>query len=173
MQSEDIRLVKVVINGDSKTGKSSLLARIVNDEFYDQHKPTIGVEFKTKTDQSKNLKLQIWDTAGQERFKSITAAYYRGAGVFVIVFDVTNRASFENVGSKWLEEIKAHTEPDKATSVLLVGNKTDLNNREVSLAEAEAFALNHHMMYLDFSSKDGRCDEAFEKFAEVALKSLL
>ena len=173
MQSEDLRVVKLVIIGDAATGKSSLLLRAVDDMFSESYISTIGVDFKIRTDDSKLLKLQIWDTAGQERFRTITSSYYKGASVFVIVFDVTKRESFESVGSNWVEEIKKYADPQKSNPILLVGNKTDLNNREVSLAEAEAFALNHHMMYLDFSSKDGRCDEAFEKFAEVALKSLL
>ena len=172
MQSEDYRLVKVVIAGDAQTGKSSILTRTTKDEFQESYRPTIGVEFASKIHADNHLKLQIWDTAGQERYKSISAAYYKGASVFVVVFDVTKRATFDNV-STWLEQIKTYSDPAKNHPILLVGNKADLPNREVSLAEAEDFAQTHHMMYLDFSSKTGKSDEAFQKFAEAALKSLL
>ena len=172
MQSEDLRVIKVVIIGDACTGKSSLLLRAVDDMFSESYIATIGVDFKIRSDENNHLKLQIWDTAGQERFRTITSSYYKGASVFVVVFDVTKRATFDNV-STWLEQIKTYSDPAKNHPILLVGNKADLPNREVSLAEAEDFAQTHHMMYLDFSSKTGKSDEAFQKFAEAALKSLL
>ena len=173
MQSTDIHIVKVVIIGDAGTGKTSLLLRAADDVFSESYITTIGVDFKIRSDEASNIKLQIWDTAGQERFRTITTSYYKGAGVFIIVFDVTNRESFESVANNWIPQIKTLTDPAKACPILLVGNKADLPNRAVQLAEAENFAFNNHMMYLDFSSKDGKEAEVFEKFKEVALKSLL
>ena len=173
MQSTDIRVVKVVIIGDAGTGKTSLLLRAADNVFNASYITTIGIDFKIRFDEGSNIKLQIWDTAGQERFRTITSSYYKGADAFIIVFDLTNRESFESVANNWIPQIKTLSDPAKACPILLVGNKADLPNRAVQLAEAENFAFNNHMMYLDFSSKDGKEAEVFEKFKEAALKSLL
>ncbi len=100
-------LFKVVLIGDSAVGKSNLLSRYARNEFNNNSKATIGVEFQTQSMeiQGKEVKAQIWDTAGQERFRAVTSAYYRGAVGALIVYDVTRRATFENVG-RWLEELK-------------------------------------------------------------------
>ncbi len=92
------------INVDSGVGKTNLLSRFEKNEFSLESKPTIGVEFATKTVAFDNhkIKVQIWDTAGQERFRAITHAYYKGASGALIVFDLTRRSTFENV-QKWLK----------------------------------------------------------------------
>jgi len=106
-QEEFDYLFKIVMIGDSGVGKSNLLSRFVDNSFNMDSKPTIGVEFATKTTniEGKSIKNQIWDTAGQERFRAITNAYYRGAVGAIIVFDLTKSKSFENV-QKWLAELK-------------------------------------------------------------------
>ena len=88
-------------------------------------KPTIGVEFATKTQivDNKTIKNQIWDTAGQERFRAITNAYYRGAVGAIIVYDLTKARTFENI-QKWYAELKENAEQD--ITVMLMGNKSDL-----------------------------------------------
>lgn len=93
--------------GDSGVGKTNLLSRFVDNTFNVDSKPTIGVEFATKTInlEGKTIKNQIWDTAGQERFRAITNAYYRGAIGAIIAFDLTKLKTFENV-QKWLAELK-------------------------------------------------------------------
>ncbi len=85
--------------GDSGVGKSNLLTRFTRNEFNLESKPTIGVEFATRTivTESKNIKAQIWDTAGQERYRAITSAYYRGALGALLVYDISKKSSFENV----------------------------------------------------------------------------
>ncbi len=106
-QIEDY-LFKVVLIGDSAVGKYNLLSRYARNEFNSNSKATIGVEFQTPSIeiQGKEVKAQIWDdTAGQERFRAVTSAYYRGAVGALIVYDITRRATFENVG-RWLEELK-------------------------------------------------------------------
>jgi Ras-related protein Rab-2A len=97
-------LFKFIIIGDTGVGKSCLLLKYVDGRFRQKHEVTIGVEFGAKVVaiEGINLKLQIWDTAGQESFKSITRGYYRSAAVALLVYDITNRDSFENV-LKWLE----------------------------------------------------------------------
>ncbi|CAL9233477.1 unnamed protein product [Arabidopsis halleri] len=119
---------KVVLIGDSAVGKSQLLARFTRDEFSMDSKATIGVEFQTRTlvIEDKNIKAQIWDTAGQERYRAVTSAYYRGAVGAMLVYDMTQRESFEHI-PRWLEELRAHA--DKNIVIILIGNKTDLENQ--------------------------------------------
>ena len=97
-------LFKIVIIGDSGVGKSNLLSRFVDDTFSMDSKPTIGVEFATKTlsIDSKSIKNQIWDTAGQERFRTITGAYYKGAHAIIVVYDITRKETFEDIDAFWL-----------------------------------------------------------------------
>merc|ERR1711968_199013 len=105
-------LFKVVLIGDSGVGKSNLLTRFTRDEFKQDSKSTIGVEFATQTIQvdKKTVKAQIWETAGQERYRAITSAYYRGAVGALLVYDITKKQTFENVKEMWLEELKQNAD---------------------------------------------------------------
>ena len=120
------QLFKIVIVGDSGVGKSNILCRYIQDEFYRESKSTVGVELSTKVYKINDslVKLNIWDTAGQERYKSITASYYKGAKGAMIVYDITKKDSFESV-NKWYNDIKSMG--DNNIVILLVGNKCDLN----------------------------------------------
>eukprot|EP01114_Cavostelium_apophysatum_P020329 TRINITY_DN6787_c0_g1_i1.p1 TRINITY_DN6787_c0_g1~~TRINITY_DN6787_c0_g1_i1.p1 ORF type:complete len:1084 (-),score=265.41 TRINITY_DN6787_c0_g1_i1:21-3155(-) len=146
-------LFKLVLVGNSGVGKSALLARFTRDTFDPSHRSTIGVEFATKTIEveGKKIKLQIWDTAGQERFRAITSAYYRGSAGVLIVFDLTSRESFHGA-KRWLDEVAQHTE--KHCERILIGNKSDLEHREISRAEAIAFATQEKLNYIETSAKD-------------------
>lgn len=106
-------------------GKSCLLLRFADDTYTDSFISTIGVDFKIRTVdlEGRTVKLQIWDTAGQERFRTITSSYYRGAHGIIIVYDVTDAESFENVKS-WMAEIERYA--SDGVSKLLVGNKSDV-----------------------------------------------
>uniref|UniRef100_A0A8C1WJ50 small monomeric GTPase n=2 Tax=Cyprinus carpio TaxID=7962 RepID=A0A8C1WJ50_CYPCA len=99
-------LFKLLLIGDSGVGKTCVLFRFSDDAFNTTFISTIGIDFKIKTVelQGKKIKLQIWDTAGQERFHTITTSYYRGAMGIMLVYDITNAKSFENI-SKWLRNI--------------------------------------------------------------------
>jgi len=133
-------LFKVELIGDSGVGKSNLLSRFTRNEFSQQSKSTIGVEFATRSIQveDKVVKAQIWDTAGQERYRAITSAYYRGAVGALLVYDVTRHVTFENV-ERWLKELRGHT--DMNIVIMLVGNKADLRHlRAVPTEDARAFA---------------------------------
>ena len=101
-------LFKVVIIGDSAVGKSNLLSRYARNEFNLHSKATIGVEFQTQSMDidGKEVKAQIWDTAGQERFRAVTSAYYRGAFGALLVYDISRRGTFDNVG-RWLQELNS------------------------------------------------------------------
>eukprot|EP00246_Nothoceros_aenigmaticus_P016243 TRINITY_DN7235_c0_g1_i1.p1 TRINITY_DN7235_c0_g1~~TRINITY_DN7235_c0_g1_i1.p1 ORF type:complete len:224 (+),score=39.47 TRINITY_DN7235_c0_g1_i1:112-783(+) len=152
-QSEDY-LFKVVLIGDSAVGKSNLLSRYARNEFHFNSKATIGVEFQTQSMEldGKEIKAQIWDTAGQERFRAVTSAYYRGAVGALIVYDISRKQTFENVG-RWLEELRMHS--DSSVVVMLVGNKCDLKNiREVCEEDGTALAESENMFFIETSALD-------------------
>lgn len=98
-------LFKIVVIGDSGVGKTNLVSKFIDNSFHLDEKPTIGVEFSSKTVHinSQDIRCQIWDTAGQERFRALTKAYYNGAVGALVVFDLTNSKTFENI-TKWIEE---------------------------------------------------------------------
>jgi Ras-related protein Rab-1A len=147
-------LFKLLIIGDSSVGKSSILLRFADDRFTESFLSTIGVDFKirTLTIDNKTIKLQIWDTAGQERFKTITNAYYRGSHGIIIVYDITNLESFNNV-ARWLEDIHRYT--SNTAYKILIGNKSDLlEKREVDYNTAKQFADQKGITFLETSAKN-------------------
>ena len=126
-------MFKVVLIGESNTGKTSLLARFADNVLICQYQCTIGIDFKTKTLQldDRIVKLQIWDTAGQERFRAISKAYYRKANGCLAVFDVTRLESLINLESQ-ITQFKEQA-PEAMDNIILVGNKSDLiDTREVT-----------------------------------------
>ncbi|CAL0328858.1 unnamed protein product [Lupinus luteus] len=158
-------LFKVVLIGDSGVGKSNLLSRFTKNEFHLESKSTIGVEFATRTlnVDDKIIKAQIWDTAGQERYRAITSAYYRGAVGALLVYDVTRRASFENV-DRWLKELRNHT--DSNIVVMLVGNKSDLRHLvAVSTEDGKSYAEKESLYFIETSALEATNVE--NAFAEV------
>ena len=151
--SEYSYLFKFIVIGDSAVGKSCLLLQFTDQRFKSEHDVTIGVEFGARTVNvsGEQVKLQVWDTAGQESFRSITRAYYRGSAAALLVFDITNRTSFESIGH-WLKEAQQNTSPQ--VTVMMVGNKMDLaDQRQVSVEEAQRFAQANGMEYVEASAK--------------------
>uniref|UniRef100_A0A8C7BU87 Ras-related protein Rab-25 n=1 Tax=Neovison vison TaxID=452646 RepID=A0A8C7BU87_NEOVI len=138
---EDYNFVfKVVLIGESGVGKTNLLSRFTRNEFKQDSRTTIGVEFSTRTVTlgTAAIKAQIWDTAGLERYRAITSAYYRGAVGALLVFDLTKHQTYA-VAERWLKELYDHAEA--TIVVMLVGNKSDLQQaREVPTEEARMFA---------------------------------
>jgi small GTP-binding protein len=133
-------LLKIVLVGDSAVGKSGMLIQYTRQEFYPNYHLTIGVEFETKmvTKNGKIYKLQIWDTAGQEAFRSITQSYYRGAAGCILMYDVSNRDTFDSI-QRWHDDVKMRCESE--VIMILVGNKIDLDKRrEVSIEEGQQLA---------------------------------
>jgi small GTP-binding protein len=157
---------KFIIIGASGVGKTAVLKRLVEDSFTLDSPSTIGVEFdSTIIDiDGQQVKLQIWDTAGQERFRSIAKAYFRNAVGVLLLFDICERKTFDEV-STWLNDVHALCDPTAV--VILIGNKADLQqNRVVTLAEAEQFAEHHQLTYLETSALTGaNIREAFVKVA--------
>jgi Ras-related protein Rab-6A len=104
--------------------------------------------------EDRTVRLQLWDTAGQERFRSLIPSYIRDSSVAVVVFDVSNRASFLN-SSKWIDDVRAERGNDVV--IALVGNKTDLGNekRQVSTEEGEERAKRDDLLFMECSAKAG------------------
>lgn len=118
-----------MIIGNSGVGKSAILVRFVEEQFSEHYLATIGVDFRFKTMliDGKNVKFQIWDTAGQERFRTITSAYYRGSQGILLVFDITDQLSFDNICKFWINEVETYSEKDSV--YFLIGNKSDLSSQ--------------------------------------------
>ena len=161
-------LYKIVLVGDMNVGKTFILSRYIKGQLPKSSGPTIGVEFATKTvklDSGNTIKAQIWDTAGQERYRAITTAHYRRALGALLVYDVTQKSSFEGV-KKWMEELRDHAEPDIV--ILLVGNKTDLlernpASRQVSELQGRQTAEAGQMLFIETSAVNGaKVKDAFE-----------
>lgn len=151
--SEFDLLYKVLIIGDSAVGKSSLLLQFSDQTFSDNYVSTIGVDFKIRTLDvgGKQVKLQIWDTAGQERFQSITANYYHGSHAIALVYDVTDRKTFDNL-RKWISDVDRLA--NKQVCRLIVGNKTDLSDkRVVRRDEGQALADSLGIPFIETSAK--------------------
>lgn len=147
-------LFKLLLVGESNVGKSSLLLRFADNTFSKSYISTIGVDFKIRTVQldGKTFKLQIWDTAGQERFRTITSSYYRGAHGVMLVFDVCDKRTFERI-DEWYKEIERYANPNAVK--LLIGNKTDdPDHREVFTRDAEAWAEEKGLSYIETSAKE-------------------
>lgn len=168
MKADYDYLFILVLIGDSGVGKSCLLLRFADDKWTDSYISTIGVDFKIRTIEldGKTIKLQIWDTAGQERFRTISSTYYRGAHGIIVVYDITNIESFNNV-KRWLTEIDKYAREN--VNKLLVANKSDLGEtdggaplRQVSQEKGKEFAEQLDIPFLETSAKTGTfVDTAF------------
>ena len=130
MEDENYEMMfKVVLVGDSFVGKTNIMSKYIKNEFHEDSKATVGVEFGSKqfTVEGHSIKAQIWDTAGQERYKAITSAYYKGAKGAFIVYDITRKQSFDSV-EKWVNDVTAVA--DKKIIIILIGNKCDLEVKD-------------------------------------------
>ena len=136
-------------------GKSNILSRYSNDKFNPSHEITIGCEFMAKNITIKNriVRIQIWDTAGQEAFRSITRTYYKSSTCAFIVYDITDKKSFENVLT-WLNECRDMCYKDLL--ICLIGNKSDLESKRViSYEEGKNLAEENNLLFFETSAKNG------------------
>jgi small GTP-binding protein len=171
--------VKITFIGDASVGKTSIVSRIVREDFSEHTSSTIGAAFSSikyslyRGGQERTY--HVWDTAGQERYYSLIPLYLSGAQVIVIVYDITNRDSYTKVTSNWLPYIRKNLrlQDDEPMPMLyLIGNKIDLVDkmkkpRQVTIAEAAEFAKEHDMGFLEVSAKTGT--NAKEVFRQIAI----
>ena len=172
MEDENYEMMfKVVLVGDSFVGKTNIMSKYLKNEFREDSKATVGVEFGSKqfTIEGHSVKAQIWDTAGQERYKAITSAYYKGAKGAFIVYDITRKNSFESV-ERWVSDIISVA--DKKITIILIGNKSDLEDqRQVTKEEAEEKANKLEIAFMETSALSGdNLEKAFEKMIDEIYK---
>ena len=157
MVEDEPPLYKILLLGDSTVGKTCFLLRYTDDTFLDLHMATIGLDYRLKTmilDDHRIVKVQLWDTAGQDKFRAITRNYYKGAGGIILIYDVTNIKSFENI-KKWINEIKE--EISEKVTIVLIGNKIDNEGeRKISKDQGEKLASEYGVQFFETSAKTGQ-----------------
>ncbi len=156
-------MFRICIVGDANVGKTSLLTRYCDNVFKETYNNTIGVDFRVVTLKYNDAftKVHIWDTAGQERFKSISVNYFRSTHGFIFLYDVTSKISFNNLNS-WIE--MAFNSNKSSVVNFLIGNKSDLDSRQVSPEEGKEFAARYKFNFLETSAKMNENVELTFKF---------
>jgi len=147
--------LKLLVVGDSSVGKTNFVMRLINNEFSKNYMTTSGIDLKTTDIEIKNKKIhiQLWDTAGQEKYKAITKNLFLKVMGALIIYDITNEASYNNLKS-WVKLIKE--ECGKHMQLIILGNKSDLNDqRKISKDEAINYAKEQNIEYIETSSKTG------------------
>ena len=166
---EEEIVYKVLLLGDSSVGKTCFLLRYCDKSFQDVHLSTIGLDYRLKTitlKNNKNIKLQIWDTAGQDRFRAITKNYYKSANGVLLIYDISNLQTYENV-KNWISQIREEANPN--VIIYLVGNKIDLpkEKRVVNIEDGEKIAEEFEIKFKEASAKSGtNVNEIFEELVE-------
>jgi len=149
-------IIKILTLGDQSVGKSSIVIRYSDNKFSDTFLSTIGVDSKRKIIKVKGekVKVSIWDTAGQEKFQNIVKQYYNGANGILLIFDITNKKSFEKINF-WYNDLINKIKKEEIV-IYLVGNKVDLEeNRQITIEEAEKYANDKNIPYFEVSAKSG------------------
>lgn len=170
---EDIRIFKILVVGDNKVVKNALSNNFTYINSQTEYRMSTGVELYKKIvaidsiDTPKSCTLQIWVLNGRESFSSLRKLYYQGALGFILVFDLTNRDSFKNLIS-WIYEILKYRKQD--TPIVLVGNKLDLDKREVIKNEVDLFRKTFKLEYFETSAKTGEgVDDVFDTLTRLIL----
>ena len=161
---------KILLIGDLGVGKSCVILRYVEGDFPGNIMSSIGVDFKTKQIEldDHSIKMQIWDTAGHEKFRTITTSYYKSAQAIIILYDITQKSSFDHIRN-WITEIDKFGK--QGVLKVIVGNKLDLeNNRKIKKEDAENLALKYGVKLWEVSAKDNTNIE--EMFVDT-IKTLL
>jgi len=162
---------KLLLIGDSSVGKSSILLRFCDNTYQEGTVNLTNLDFKTKniTVDNKPVQLQVWDTAGQERFRTITSSFYRGAHGIIVVYDITDQGTFNNV-KLWMQEIQRYA--SSTVCKMLVGNKYDLDDRRViGTSTAKEYADGLAIPFLETSAKTGHeIENAFQKLTDEVLR---
>ena len=165
--SEDC-VYKVLLLGDTTVGKTCFLMKYTDKTFQDVHISTIGLDYRLKSmvlKNGKNIKLQIWDTAGQDRFRAITKNYYKGANGIILIYDVTNPKTYDNV-KNWVTQIREEASPNVV--VYLCGNKIDMKEeRKVKEEDGKIIAEEFGFPFNETSAREGiNINETFEDLVE-------
>jgi small GTP-binding protein len=159
---------KIVTLGEGRVGKTSLALKFVNGVFHTDEISTINANYLEKLVQIEKgaVQLKIWDTAGQERFRALASNYYRGAKGALVVYDITDRRSFDKVVS-WITELK--NQADKNIVIIVAGNKCDMEReRQINRADALEFCRKMSIRHFDTSAKNGNgVDDAFSEMARL------
>ena len=168
-------ILKLLTIGDQFVGKSSIINRYIDDKFNENITPTLAIDYKTKMIQKgENLiKISIYDTAGEEKYRHLIKNYYNGSNGILLVFDITDKNSFDNLNF-WLDELEKNCNLNNLY-IFLVGNKTDLKKeRKVSYDEAKNFADMKKIPYIEISAKTGdNIDKLFNDFIKGTIINII
>ena len=164
--------ISIVILGEKAVGKTMICSRFLGLEFRNEHLTTVGIEKMSKTikiDTGEEIKLKLWDTAGQERFRSISLKNVHYSQAAVVVFDLTDKESFEKV-TDWLKDIRDN---EPSLPISLFGNKSDLKEkRVVDQNDIDTLCENEALEYFETSAKDNKgITEGFAKVASLGYKT--
>ena len=155
-------MIKVILIGDSGVGKTNIMSKFLKNQFMENSKATVGVEFGSKlfNHEGHKIKAQIWDTAGQEKYKAITGAYYKGSKGAFVVYDITRKETFASV-ERWVNDLKSTSDPK--LTIILIGNKNDMEDqRQVTKEQGEEKAKSFGCAFLETSALSGdNLDKAF------------
>ena len=169
-------IIKLLTLGETEVGKTSIVLRYSDDKFHDNKIATIGIDFKIKIIKKgdKKIKVSIYDTAGQERFKNIVKHYYKGANGVLLIYDITKRDTFEKL-EFWLEDLKENSDNLNNLFIYLIGNKNDLEERrEVDFEEANNFAKEKNIPYIEVSAKTGNnIKKLFDEMIKGTLSKII
>ena len=165
---------QLLIIGNSIVGKTSILTKYTSKSYTESYVATVGLDFFTKdeTIDNKIIRIKIWDTAGQERYKAITKCFFQRAQGIIIVFDVTNKRSFDDL-KMWIDSINSQsklTEDLENMPIIIIGNKIDLPKRVIDKETALNFAKEQNLDYYETSAKTGEgIDNAIKELVKKVM----
>lgn len=169
--NENVLSYKVIFLGDTAVGKTSLIFRFCDDRFDEVFTATIGIDIKTKKYiyKDKKIELDIWDSAGQERYKSLAKNSFQGADGIILVYDITDKKTFQNI-KIWYKNIKDIIDINKV-AIIIVGNKSDLPEKEVNKETCEKFCQQYNLQSIETSCKNNiNIQETFNLLIDKMIK---
>ena len=174
MSDENKDIYKIILVGETNVGKTCIITQFIEGKFEETHLATISHQFCRKNFDlplERNITMDIWDTVGQERFRSLSNIYYKDAKAVIVVYDITNKESFNEVKDYWYNQIKENSNKD--VIIAIAANKSDLyETREVSIEEGEEFAKSIDAIFASTSAKnDTGITNLFENIAMKILDS--